>query len=196
MKTVSSYSVMFCLVIIVIMFTNKTCESCEPNYKDDCSVYKRMYSIYKKLESILTNDTETLFLMRQAFFPAIFKHFVETEKVNVVKIRVCWLTNRTRPPSACNNPDSNNNQTATETRCKDFRWSRSPALNMIAVEQLLVFEPVLTSTVYSRSVGSYTWFHRFSLVFDISPDIFPCTPSESDLTQATVLLLTWVSRTA
>ena len=193
MKTVSSYSVMFCLVTIVIMFTNRTCESCEPNYKDDCPEYKRIYPIYKKLESIMINDTETLFLMRQAFFPAIFKHFVDTERLNTVKIRVCWVFNETRPPPACNTLDSNNQTTLTEPRCWDFRWSRSPALNMIAVEQLVVFDPLLTSTVYSRSVGSY---QRFTLVFDISPDIFPCTPSESDLTQATVLLLTWVSRTA
>ena len=191
MKTVSSYSVMFCLII---MFTNRTCESCEPNYKDDCSVYKRIYPIYKKLESIMTNDTETLFLMRQAFFPATFKHLVETERLNNVRIRVCWVLNETRPPPACN---SNNQTTLTETRCWNFRWSRSPALNMIAVEQLLVFDPVLTSTVYSRSVGSSSTYYRsLPLVFGISPDIFPCTPSESDLTQATVLLLTWVSRTA
>ena len=194
MKTVSSYSVMFCLAIIVIMFTNKTWESCEPSYKDDCSVYKRIYPIYKKLESIVTNNTETLFLMRQAFFPAISKHFVETERLNAVKIRVCWVPGETSPPPACNSLDSNNQTAITEAKCWNFRWSSSPALNRIAVEQLLVFDPILTSCVYSRLVDERD--HKFSLVFDISPDIFPCTPSETELTQATVLLLTWVSRTA
>ena len=192
MKTVSSYSVMFCLVTIVIMFTNRTCESCEPNYKDDCPEYKRIYPIYKKLESIMINDTETLFLMRQAFFPAIFKHFVDTERLNAVKIRVCWVFNETRPPPACNTLDSNNQTTLTEPRCWDFRWSRSPALNMIAVDQLLGFDPAFTAMIYSRFVD-HTHGQSILLVFNISSDVFPCTPSEDDLTQATVLLLTWVS---
>ena len=44
--------------------------SCEPDYKlgmFDCPVYKKIYSIYKKLEIILTNDTETRYLLRQTF---------------------------------------------------------------------------------------------------------------------------------
>ena len=73
-----------------------------------------------------------------------------------------------------------------------FRWSGSPALNMIAAEQLLAFDPILTGTIYSRFVSS-TLTQEFLLVFNISPDVFPCTPSEDDLIQATVLLLTWVS---
>ena len=170
--------------------------ACELDYKlglFGCPVYKRIYPIYKKLESILTNDTETLYLMRQAFFPPLTPHILETERVNVVLIRVCWIPNETKPPPACNSLDSNN-QTATETRCKNFRWSRSPALNMIAVEQLLVFDPVFTTTVYSRFVGgSMRSTHHVFSAFDISPDVFPCTPSEDDLTQVTVLLLTWVS---
>ena len=140
----------------------------------------------------MINDTETLYLMRQAFFPAIVTQFLETERVNVVKIRVCWVPNKTRPPPACNSLDSNNQTAKTETRCLYFRWSRSPVLNMIAVEQLLAFDPMLTSLVYSRYV-EHTLNRYFVLVFDISPDLFPCTPSEDDLTQATVLLLMWVS---
>ena len=140
----------------IMTFVNTAWGSCELDYKlgvFGCPVYKRIYPIYKKLESIITNDAETLYLMRQAFLiPPLTPHILETEQVNVVLIRVCWIPNKTKPPPACNSLDSNN-QTATETRCKDFRWSRSPALNMIAVEQLLVFDPVFTTTVYSRFVG-------------------------------------------
>ena len=184
---------MYCFMFIGIMaFVNAASGSCELDYKlgvFGCPEYKRIYPIYKKLESILINDTETLYLMRQAFFPPLFPHILESERVNVVLMRVCWIPNETKPPPACNSLD---NQTATEIRCKNFRWSRSPALNMIAVEQLLVFDPVFTIAVYSRFVGVRSRHHAF-FAFDISSDVFPCTPSEDDLTQATVLLLTWVS---
>ena len=196
-KMVGSYSAMYCFMLMGIMaFVNTAWGECELDYTFElfgCPLYKRIYPIYKKLESILTNDTETLFLMRQAFFPPQTPHILETERVNVVLMRVCWVPNKTRPPPACNNLDSNNNQsTSTETRCKNFRWSRSPALNMIPVEQLLVFDPVFTALIYSRFVGNSTT-HQTLSAFDISPDLFSCTPSEDDLTQAMVLLLTWVS---
>ena len=194
MKIASSYSAVFCFMLIAA-FINTTWGSCDLDYKlrpFDCPAYKRIYFIYKKLESIMINDTETLYLMRQAFFPATVTQFLETERVNVVRIRVCWVPNKMRPPAACNSLDSNNQSTLTETHCWNFRWSRSPVLNMIAVEQLLAFAPILTSWIYSRYV-EHTYHRSFLLVFDISPDLFPCTPSEDDLTWATVLLLTWVS---
>ena len=196
MKIVGSYSAMYSFIFIGIMaFVNPAWGSCELDYKLGmlgCPVYKKVYPIYKKLESILTNDTETLYLMRQAFLPPLVPHILETERVNVVLMRVCWIPSKTRPSPACNNPDSNNQTAKTETRCKNFRWSRSPALNMIAVEQLVVFDPISTILIYSRFVGHMSTHHVF-VTFDISSDVFPCTPSEDDLTQATVLLLTWVS---
>ena len=195
MKTASSYSAMFCFMFMIVAFFTTTCKSCDLNYKlrlVDCPVYKRIHLIYKKLESIMTNDTDSLYQMRQAFFPASVTHFLETERVNVVRIGICWVPNKTRPPPACNSLDSNNQTAKTETRCWNFRWSSLPVLNTIAIDQLLAFDPMLTSAVYSRCVDK-TRYRRFLLVFDISPDLFPCTPSEDDLTQATVLLLTWVS---
>ena len=195
MKIVSSYSAMFCFIFMIVAFFTTICKSCELDYKHrpfGCPEYKRVYLIYKKLESMVTNSTETLYLMRQAFFPASVTHFLETERVNVVRIRVCWVPSETRRPPTCNSLDSNNQTAKTETWCWNFRWSSLPALNMIAVDQLLAFDPILTSCVYSRLVD-HTGHRIILLAFDISPDVFPCAPSENDLTWATVLLLTWVS---
>ena len=58
---------------------------------------------------------------------------------------------------------------------------------MTAVEQFIVFDPVSTTTIYSRFNG-HRCRHHVLFVFDITSDVFPCMPSE-----ATVLLLTWVS---
>ena len=195
MKIVSSYIAMFCFMFIIVAFFTTTCKSCDYDSKlgpVDCPANKQIHLTYKRLESIMTNDTETLYQMRQAFFPASVTHFLETERENVVRIRVCWVSSETRPPPTCNSLDSNNQTAKTETRCWSFRWSSLPALNMIAVDQLLAFDPMLTSWAYSRLVD-HTGHRIFLLAFDISPDVFPCAPSENDLTRATVLLLTWVS---
>ena len=184
------------MLIVMVAFIDTSLGSCGPNSKIgevDCPEYKRIYPIYKKLESMVTNDPETLYQMRQAFISTFqISHFVETERANVVKIKVCWVLNETRPPPACSSLASNNQTAMIETQCRYFRWSGSPALNMIAAEQLLAFDPILTGMIYSRFVGSVQ-HQTIILVVNISPDVFPCTPSEDDLMQATVLLLTWVS---
>ena len=194
MKIASGSVAVFCFMLIVT--ANETWGFCGVNGtigEPDCSVYEKVYPIYKTLENIVTNDNETLFLMRQAFFPAILRHFLEaSETVNVVRITVCWVPNKTRPPPACNGLDSNNQTAKTETRCWNFRWSRSPALNIIGFDQLLAFDPVFTSWIYSRYVD-HTYRRSFRLQFDMNPDVFSCTPTEEELTQATILLLTWVS---
>ena len=69
MKIVGSYSAM--MFIGIMAFVNPGWGSYELDYKlgmFGCPVYKKIYPIYKKLEIILTNDTETLFLLRQTFF--------------------------------------------------------------------------------------------------------------------------------
>ena len=116
MKIVSSYSAMFCSMFMIVAFFTTTCKSCELDYKlrpFGCPEYKRVYLIYKKLESMVTNSTETLYQMRRAFFLASVTHFLETERVNVVRIRVCWIPSEMRPPPSCNSLDSNNQTNST-----------------------------------------------------------------------------------
>ena len=136
----------------------------------------------------MINDTETLYRMREAFFPTSMRQSQESVPGNAVLIRVCGIPNKTsHPPPTCNY-----NQALRNTRCCNLRWSGTPALNMIDVGQLMAFEPVFPVVIYSTIVGSLS--HRnFLVVFHISSDLFPCTPSEDDLTQALVLLTSWVS---
>ena len=183
----------FVLIInfVTVVFVTTTWAGCETDYKFaiyGCKVCGRVYSIYKKLESIMINDTEALYRMKEAFFPTLIRRSPESEAVNAVLIRVCGILNETNlPQQTCNN-----NQALRNTKCWDFRWSSSPALNMIAVDQLLALDPVFPAVIYSTIVGSPS--HRnFLVVFHISSDLFPCTPSEDDLTEAIVLLTSWVS---
>ena len=139
----------------------------------------------------MINDTKALYMMKEAFFPTLVQRSWENDEVNVVQIRVCGILNETSPPpSTCNGID--NSQALMNTRCWNLRWSSSPALNMIAVDQLLAFDPMISGLMYSGFVGS-PHDRTFLFVFDISSDVFPCSPSESDLTHAIVLLSSWVS---
>ena len=131
----------------------------------------------------MTNSTESLYLMRQAFFPASVTHFLETERANVVRIRVCWVPNKMRPPLPCNSLDSNNQIAKLRHTAGTFAvQSTLPVLNMIAVDQLPAFDPMLTGVVHSKFIDhSYT----SSKISSFISDLFPCTPSEDNLTQGT-----------
>ena len=197
MKTTGSCSDTFRLVFIItyviVVLVTTTWAGCEMYNRFGtygCQIHERVYPIYKKLESIMINDTEALYMMKEAFFPTLVQRSWENDEVNVVQIRVCGILNETSPPSTCNGID--NNQALMTTRCWNLRWSSSPTLNMIAVDQLLAFDPMMSGLMYSGFVGSA--HHRtFLFVFPISSNLFLCTPSESDLTQAIVLLSSWVS---
>ena len=185
----------FTFVFVVAAFIDPSLgsQSCELYYKFGiygCPVNTKIYPIYKELENIVTNDNETLFLMRQAFFPGLVPHVLETEKDDFVLIRVCARCNKTMPPPACHGIDVNS--TLTETHCWNYRWSSSPAMNMVDVGQLLAFDPVSTSIIYSRFVDAPT-YQRFLLIFNISLKGFSCTPSTDELMEAIILLSTWVS---
>ena len=168
---------------------SSVCVQLVPQDLSHCLQTERVYPIYKKLEAIVKNDTEVLYTMKQAFFPVLEPHFWESARVNVVLIRVCVVTDETM--MKCNSSGGNNSM-FIKTQCWSFRWSSSPALNRITIGQLLAFDPVLTSIIYSNFVGK-VWPRSAHTLFRITSAVFPCVPQESDFTQALVLLLSWVS---
>ena len=183
------------IYIVMVVFVATTWSSVGveslPGDPFHCNQTKKIYHIYKKLETILTNDTEALYTMKQAFFPVLEPHFWESARVNVVLIRVCVITDETM--MKCNSSGGNNSM-FIKTQCWSFRWSSSPALNRITIGQLLAFEPLLTSLVYSNFVGK-VWLRSAHTLFHIKSSLFPCVPLENDFTRALVLLLSWVSAT-
>jgi len=87
------------IYIVLVVFVVTTWSSlCVESLHEDplhCHQTKKIYLLYKKLEAILTNDTEALYTMKQAFFPVLEPHFWESARVNVVLIRVCVITDET-----------------------------------------------------------------------------------------------------
>ena len=96
---------------------------------------------------------------------------------------VCWVPNKTRPPLPCNSLDSNNQIAKLRHTAGTFAVQSSlPVLNMIAVDQLPAFDPMLTGVIHSKFIDhSYT----SSKISSCISDLFPCTPSEDNLTQGT-----------
>ena len=195
MKASCSGIYRFTFIFVLASFIDPSLgsKSCDQYYKFGmytCPVSRKIYPIYSELEDIVTNDSEILFLMRQAFFPGLVPHVLEAEKDEFVLIRVCAIYNETIPPPVCQGVDINS--TLTETRCWNYRWSSSPALNMVDVGQLVAFDPVATSLIYSRFVDRPS-NRRFLLMFNLSLEDFSCSPAADNLIGAIVLLSTWVS---
>jgi len=194
MKIAGSCSVMYCFVFIInyvtVVFVTTTWADCEMynRFGTGCQAHERVYPIYKKLERIMANNTEALYMMKEAFFPTSAQQTWEKNDVNVLKIRVCGIFNETSPPPAtCKGV--HNNHALRNTRCWNLRWSSSPALNVIDLGQMLAFDPMISGLMYSGLVGS-PHQRTFLFAFHISFDLFP---SENDLTQAIVMLSSWVS---
>jgi len=177
-----------CIVMVVFVATtwSSLCVESLPGDPFHCNQTKKIYHIYKKLETILTNDTEALYTMKQAFFPALQPHFWESTRVNVVLIRVCVVRDETM--MKCNSSGGNNSM-FIKTQCWNYQWSSSPALTRIASGQLFAFDPVFAPLIYHYIIGG----RQAQILLNIKSAVSPCVPLESDFTQAVVLLLSWVS---
>ena len=180
----------FMLTVYMVVFVATTWSSARnesvPAYDNQGNM---VYSIYKKLEDIVTNDKETLYKLKQAFFPALQPHFWESARVNVVLIRVCVITDETM--MKCNSSGGNNSM-FIKTQCWSFRWSSSPALTRITIGQLFAFDPVFAPAIYRHFIGG-RGSRESNMLLHITSTIFPCVPLESDFTRAVLLLLSWVS---
>lgn len=125
--------------------------------------------IYKKLEDALITNDEILFILRQHFFTVLSAQYREVE-VSYIGVCVTLL----------------HNDSSTSENFWWFRWSDSPLLDLISVNQLVIFEPLFSITVYSRILG-YASNVSFYIDFPL------CIPSSNDIQEALVLLLVWVS---
>ena len=69
---------------------------------------------------------------------------------------------------------------------QEFQWSRSPLLNLISVDQLLILDNVI-----SRGIHHDMERHDF-LPVSLHIDTLPCSTSKDDLLEALMQLLPWV----
>ena len=91
------HDLMLTVYILLFMATawSSVCNESVPADQFSYDRSDRIYPIYKTLETIVTNDKEALYTMKQAFFPVLHPHLWESARVNVVLVRVCVISDET-----------------------------------------------------------------------------------------------------
>ena len=186
--------ILHCIILVApaIVASHHYCEKFY--FKDHCLQKGRLYPIYKKLEDALMNNSEALYRMKLSFFPVHSLRWLAAG-VSVIPISVCMTVRNTcscKVGIVVNESSTLSNASEVECfhRCWKFRWTNSPLLNLIQVDQLLAFEPFLVSAIYSTFVGKT--YHR-ALDITLHIDSLPCMLLNNDTEEALTLLLSWVS---
>ena len=179
-RKVSGRLVVFCY-LIVALGSAALCQ--EGNYSpQECSDDNKIDLLYQKLERALINNSRALLQMKRKFFPVFDPHIQE---VQVLQLHVC-----VRVMGQVKSSGSTTNISDSSIHRWNFKWSASALLNLISIDQLMAFDFVYVDTIYSQIQRSMA--HK-TVSITLSTDLPPCTSSESDLQEALVQLLSWVS---
>ena len=155
----------------------------------DCSQDDSTFLLYQKLEGALINNSKALFQLKKTFFSVSGTHIQEVEILHIhVCVRVGVTGHFQIPETSANSSNG--------THCWDFQWSGSALLSFITVDELMTFDFMYVNIVYSQIRGSIR-NHNLSITLNTESDSLPCThiPSENDLKEVLIQLLSWVSYT-
>ena len=185
MAKVSGCFVVFCY-LIVALGSAALCQEGYSNYSSqECSDDDKIDLLYQKLETALINNSKALLQMKQIFFPVAGNHIQE---VQILHLHVCVrVINQFKTSGSTTNIST---KTESSIHCWNFKWSASAVLSFISIDQLMALEFVYVDIIYS-SIQKHMAHKTVS--FTLSTDFFPCVSSESDLQEALVLLMSWVS---
>ena len=171
-------------MILMILFTSVL--------QVDGSYFPQFHPFHKTLESALTTE-ETLFTLRQAFFPVVRSSAQETQ---LVKIHICVeitvdqalnsTTNDSCIASSLLKTGGSNN---VSSFCRTFLWTDSALLSLITIDQLIAFD-ALTSFIYKAATGQLKAAGYNINVF--LPILCPVKQQKSEITTSLMLLLSWV----
>ena len=136
--------------------------------------------LFQKLEDAFKTDNKTLYQMQGAFFPVQesprdYVHFDMSVTIGSM-------------PSCLGYSCSPDVQSTNFQYHQKFQWSRSPFLDLISNDQLLVMDNVLTRTV-DNTIQCHSW-----LTVQLHIDSIPYNVSENDVLEALIQLLSWVCK--
>jgi len=179
-RKVSSHLVVFCY-LIVALGSAALCQEGFSNYSpQECSNDGKIDLLYQKLETALINNSKALLQMKQIFFPAT-NHIRE---VQILRLDVCVRVMIQFKSSGSSTNISN------ENHCWNFKWSASALLSWISIDQLMAFDFQYVDQIYSEIQMSMIDKRVSTTLHTHLP---PCMSSESELLEALVKLLSWVS---
>ena len=133
-------SVLFAVLLFIL-----AAAGCQANCNhDDHFCY--LYPLYQRLEDTLVNDSQMLFVLRQAFFP------LHRTTRPAISIRVCIEVGEIRSVS-CNREGHSGEQAfsnnASANKCWWYQWTSSSLLSLLTVDELLAFDNVLSPLLYN-----------------------------------------------
>ena len=163
--------------LIVALGSAALCQGGYSNYSpQECSDDDDKVDIlHQKLERALINNSRALLKMKQNFFPVVSSHIQE---VQILHLHVCVRVMGS---------GSISNENDSSIHCWNFKWSASALLSLISIDQLLVFDFLYVDTIYS-AIQLSMLYKTVSITLNID-----CMYSESELEEALVQLLSWVS---
>ena len=169
-------------VILMVFFTSVL--------QVDGSYFSKFYQLQKTLESALITD-ETLYNMKQTFFPVRHIHAQEIQQTRIdicVDITVDQALNSTSNDSCIASDDKTGSSENASPLCWHFLWTDSALLSLITIDQLVAFE-VIASVIFRTATGSLYYSRHIKASI---PIVCPVMPKESDIKTSLMLLLSWV----
>ena len=135
-------------------------------------------AVYQKLEHALITDSKVGYLMQHTFFPS---HGPSRDMIFIsVNVTVGSML-----PGSCDGSPLLDDTPTNFSFYQEFQWSRSPLLNLISVDQLLILDNVI-----SRGIHHDMERHDF-LPVSLHIDTLSCNTSKDDLLEALMQLLPW-----
>lgn len=155
--------------------------------------FEHLYPLYQALEDALISNQEALYMLKQVFFPGVPTPIREA---NVLQFGPCVefnITEQLNFTTTDQQPFPNDSVSLEGSRlyryCFSLRWTTSPLLNLITVDQLLVLDNVFGDLIYSTIAGGTKYN---AIMFTLRVPSFPCIPTEEDSLEALSMLLCWV----
>ena len=178
-----------CLVfcyLIVALGSGALCQEGFSNFSpQECSDDGKIDLLYQKLERALINNSKALLQMKRKFFPVASNHIQEKQ---IFHLHVCVRELDQFMSSVSNTKFSN--ESNSSIHCWNFKWSESALLSLISIDQLMALDLLYVDVIYAAIQKSMV--HKVVNI-KLTTDLLPCMPSESDLQEALVQLLSWVS---
>ena len=151
-----------------------------------------VYDVSRILEDSLVSDTDTLFMLRQGFFPSY------GEAPRIRPIRITLNVTQREPLVNCSSEESNPAFRLQEDEDGHYSyvgnwslsWSTSPVLLLITMDEILLFDSGIVSLLIMVSPTVQTP-HKFEFVLNIN-DSFHCVPTMQDLATSMTTLTSWV----
>jgi len=172
-------------VLFAVLLLTLAAAGCQANCNDS-DHFCYLYPLYQRLEDSLTNDSQTLYALRQTFFP------LHRTISPAIAIKVCIEVGEIQTVS-CNreghSSDPAFSNTTSDEKCWWYQWSSSALLAMITADELLAFDNIFFLIVYSHIGPSV----HYSIEFALQPASLPCMPSSNEMQATLTALLSWVS---